>query len=274
MSFVEGQGGLFSYPLKVEEPNEEGNDFLSPSGTTLRETHGYYQSHQSYSSPPNANRELRSKLLKEKRKVTRLERKIQYLSKRTTTLWASKLRAEKLESQMVKQELDHQIQIEKLQGDNRALKHHIDELSTQLAAAEVAAAKNQLFANSSKVSDDEILLIWGKMAYTIEGMVNTVLTGRPSEEDLEDSRNDPSCVLRWMSPSQVRLLQNDDIQPSIVEKYIWLALVCRIFGSGPDGSIGKSWAGKTGECFSIVLTKLDGKTVMQMRYPLSDCKGR
>ncbi|KAK2053963.1 hypothetical protein LY76DRAFT_666126 [Colletotrichum caudatum] len=166
-------------------------------------------------------------------------------------------RAEAAQKQQFEEKQSHhrrfpklQAHIEKLNGQNRGLR-------AQVASYQAEKSGNKIIANSGKVSDDEIRASWKTMAYNIESLVASILTGSPCLDDLRHQHKGKkrSCAVCLMNAKQVFFLQNDDMRPSIVESIVWDAIDRQVLSHNGRHS-GRIWAGIQGQLFSSLFNKL------------------
>ncbi|KZL88000.1 hypothetical protein CI238_11725 [Colletotrichum incanum] len=167
-------------------------------------------------------------------------------------------RAETAERRRAAKQRLHQRDVENLQTGIVKLESEIRELKTQVVSYKAEKSKNKAIANSRKISDDAIKASWRTMAYNIQGLVATILTGCPSEHDLNHhghEGNEKSCAVCQISATQFKLLQDDDMRPFVVEKFVWDAVTRRILGHDTFG-LCKSWARAPGMMLSTLLNNL------------------
>ncbi|KAK2772862.1 hypothetical protein CKAH01_13766 [Colletotrichum kahawae] len=145
----------------------------------------------------------------------------------------------------------------------KTLETNIDDLKTQntelqskLETAKTTNIKPRRVADSSKVSDDEIIQIWDKMRHNISIMASNILTECPFEKDLNDIMNNTSCDVVQMIRRDIWNLEDEDNRSSMVERYLWLAVIETVFKKNGGGEFGKSWAGSVGQSFSLIIDKL------------------
>ncbi|KAK1970941.1 hypothetical protein LY78DRAFT_627001 [Colletotrichum sublineola] len=134
----------------------------------------------------------------------------------------------------------------------------IHRLEVKIASNQAVNSQDKAIANSRKVSDDAIKASWKTMTYNIESLVASVLTGCPSEQDLnhhEHKDKDESCAVCQIDARQISLLQNDDMREYMVQKLVWDAITRRIL-SHDGGRFGKSWAGAPGQLLSALFNEL------------------
>ncbi|KDN65615.1 hypothetical protein CSUB01_03147 [Colletotrichum sublineola] len=134
----------------------------------------------------------------------------------------------------------------------------IHRLKVKIASNQAVNSQDKAIANSRKVSDDAIKASWKTMTYNIESLVASVLTGCPSEQDLnhhEHKDKDESCAVCQIDARQISLLQNDDMREYMVQKLVWDAITRRILPHD-GGRFGKSWAGAPGQLLSALFNEL------------------
>ncbi|KAI8157118.1 hypothetical protein KHU50_009632 [Colletotrichum sp. SAR 10_65] len=136
------------------------------------------------------------------------------------------------------------------------LKTQNKELQSKLETEKTMKVKPRRVADSSKVTDDEIVRIWDKMRYNIGIMASNVLTDCPSETALHHDKSNTFCDLVRMIRRDIWNLEDEDNRPFMVERYIWLAVIETVFKQNGNGKFGKSWAGTVGQSFSLIIDEL------------------
>ncbi|KAK2038572.1 hypothetical protein LZ31DRAFT_608404 [Colletotrichum somersetense] len=145
------------------------------------------------------------------------------------------------------------------------LETHIDKrddqirhLKAQVASRQAVESQDKAIANSRKVSDDAIKASWGTMAYNIESLVVNILSGCPSQHDLDHhvhEDNENSCAFCQLDRHQILLLENEEMRESIVKKLVWDAVSRRIFPANGVRS-GKSRVVDPGQLLSALMNQL------------------
>ncbi|KAI3558106.1 hypothetical protein CABS01_02665 [Colletotrichum abscissum] len=148
--------------------------------------------------------------------------------------------------------------------DIRSMQHQIRELNGQIhglkgriISYETQKSSNQAIANSNKVSDDAIKSCWKRMAYNIQNIAALYLTACPRAKDIfRHGHSEKSCAVCHMECAHFMLLNNEDLRDSVVEGYIWRAVIRHFFGSDGPENYGKSWAGRPGKLFTALFHDL------------------
>ncbi|KZL68691.1 hypothetical protein CT0861_03820 [Colletotrichum tofieldiae] len=167
-------------------------------------------------------------------------------------------RIEDAECRRLDEQQLHRRDVGKLQACIGTLESQIRGLKAQVVSYEAEKSKNKAIANSRKISDSAIKSSWRTMAYNIQSLVTNILPGCPSQNDLNHhghEGNEKSCAVCHFDAAQLKLLQDDDVRPSVVEKLVWDAVTRRILNHDTFG-LGKSWAGAPGSMLSILFNSL------------------
>ncbi|KAI8228108.1 hypothetical protein K4K54_002425 [Colletotrichum sp. SAR 10_86] len=207
---------------------------------------------------------------KQKRQIRQLQDELVQKSTENDQLWDQIVQFEDLEdaydmvvkkAELLEKQNDAVVQanhaeVKQLRQYIKSLQGQSKELNKQLIALEAMKGKGHKIANSSKVSDDEIKSLWRTMAYNIQNIATTILTGIPSQKELKHGHDEPSCAICHMDSGHAAILHNEDFGPCVIEHYIWRAVVRKIFGRDENGSHSSSWAGVAGESMGVIYTKL------------------
>ncbi|KAK1995875.1 hypothetical protein LX36DRAFT_581517 [Colletotrichum falcatum] len=180
--------------------------------------------------------------------IDRIERDI---ARAENSVKAAELQRSKMQQSYDRTVSELMAQIEKRDDQIRGLK-------AQVASHLALRSQDKAIANSRKVSDDDIKASWRTMAYNIESLVATILTGRPSQHDLdhhEHEDKEESCAFCQLDDRQIALLQNENTREIVVEKLVWDAVTRRVF---PHNGIcfGRSWDGAPGQLLSALFNRL------------------
>ncbi|EQB48469.1 hypothetical protein CGLO_12300 [Colletotrichum gloeosporioides Cg-14] len=162
----------------------------------------------------------------------------------------------KLQQDLEQQKKNYEDKVEKHCTCIKGLRNENNLLKQQLTAQASSQLTEPAFANSKKVSDDEIVAIWKTMAYNIRSLAATMLVHCPSQQSLKPGKISGKCALAQMSQEHYQLLKDADMRSGVVEKYLWKSVANRILRSGDAEDLWYVWGGLFGTEFFDVFQEM------------------
>ncbi|KAL3294266.1 hypothetical protein RB213_009173 [Colletotrichum asianum] len=155
----------------------------------------------------------------------------------------------KLQQDLEQQMKNYEDKVEKHCTCIKDLRDENNLLKQQLTAQASSQLTEPAFANSKKISDDEIVAIWKTMAYNIRSIAATMLVHCPSEQSFKPGKVYGKCTLAQMSEEHYQLLKDGDMRSGVMEKYLWNSVANRILLSGDPDDLWHVWGGFAGTGF-------------------------
>lgn len=168
-------------------------------------------------------------------------------------------RITKLKQDLEQQKKHYEDKIEKHCTNIKDLRDENNLFKQQLAAQASSQLTESAFANSKKVSDDEIVAIWKTMAYNIRSIATAMLVHCPSQQSFKPGKVSSDCTLAQMSQQHYQLLKDEDMRSGVVEKYLWNSVASRILRGGHSDDLWHVWGGFVGTEFFDAFKEMSGK---------------